>query len=88
MRCRCGGSQVETDAASGTTFCVACGEVISYSGIIPFNVCISQVGSNNQVLEENSIVAEVTFQEVAGGKTVLQGTFAGESGMYGISEFT
>lgn len=33
-----------------------------------------------QVLEENNIVAEVTFQELSGGKTVLQGAFAGESG--------
>ncbi|CAO3616901.1 unnamed protein product [Cunninghamella blakesleeana] len=32
------------------------------------------------VLEENNIVAEVTFQEMSGGKTVLQGAFAGESG--------
>ncbi|KAI8093554.1 uncharacterized protein BX664DRAFT_384967 [Halteromyces radiatus] len=32
------------------------------------------------VLEENNIVAEVTFSESAGGKTVLQGAFAGESG--------
>ncbi|KAJ8663408.1 hypothetical protein O0I10_000647 [Lichtheimia ornata] len=58
MRCRCGSSKVETEASSGTTFCVACGEV----------------------LEENTIVAEVTFQELSGGKTVLSGSFAGESG--------
>ncbi|KAI8073046.1 hypothetical protein BC940DRAFT_250460 [Gongronella butleri] len=32
------------------------------------------------VLEENNIVAEVTFAELSGGKTVLQGAFAGESG--------
>ncbi|KAI8343021.1 hypothetical protein BC941DRAFT_492198 [Chlamydoabsidia padenii] len=32
------------------------------------------------VLEENNIVAEVTFSESSGGKTVLQGAFAGESG--------
>ncbi|KAI8381450.1 uncharacterized protein BYT42DRAFT_613227 [Radiomyces spectabilis] len=58
MRCRCGSNKVEADAASGTTYCVACGEV----------------------LEENNIVAEVQFAEMSGGKTVLQGTFAGESG--------
>lgn len=27
MRCRCGSSKVETEASSGTIFCVACGEV-------------------------------------------------------------
>ena len=32
------------------------------------------------MLEENTIVAEVTFQELSGGKTVLSGSFAGESG--------
>ncbi|CAO3594341.1 unnamed protein product [Absidia cylindrospora] len=38
--------------------------------------CVSCGG----VLEENNIVAEVTFSESSGGKTVLQGAFAGESG--------
>ncbi|KAG1077350.1 hypothetical protein G6F42_024900 [Rhizopus arrhizus] len=32
------------------------------------------------VLEENTIVAEVTFGETSGGKAVLQGSYAGESG--------
>ncbi|KAI9320862.1 hypothetical protein BX666DRAFT_1851284 [Dichotomocladium elegans] len=64
MRCRCGSSKVETEAASGTTFCVACGEV----------------------LEENNIVSEVTFQESSGGKTVLSGSFAGESGRLKIAK--
>ncbi|KAI9309264.1 hypothetical protein BJ944DRAFT_173294 [Cunninghamella echinulata] len=36
--------------------------------------------SCGDVLEENNIVAEVTFQELSGGKTVLQGAYAGESG--------
>ncbi|KAI9250880.1 hypothetical protein BDA99DRAFT_204177 [Phascolomyces articulosus] len=58
MRCRCGSSKTETDAASGTIVCVGCGEV----------------------LEENTIVSEVTFQEISGGKTVLSGSFAGDSG--------
>ncbi|ORX60523.1 cyclin-like protein [Hesseltinella vesiculosa] len=59
MRCHnCGSTKVDTDPASGTTFCVQCGGV----------------------LEENNIVAEVAFQELSGGKTVLQGAFAGESG--------
>ncbi|KAI8969707.1 hypothetical protein BDB01DRAFT_583002 [Pilobolus umbonatus] len=54
----CGSDKTESDAASGTTFCVSCGEV----------------------LEENNIVAEVTFGETSGGKAVLQGSYAGESG--------
>ncbi|KAF7722975.1 transcription factor TFIIIB subunit brf1 [Apophysomyces ossiformis] len=33
-----------------------------------------------EVLEENTIVSEVAFQELSGGKTILQGSFAGESG--------
>ncbi|KAG0168371.1 transcription factor TFIIIB subunit brf1 [Apophysomyces sp. BC1015] len=32
------------------------------------------------VLEENTIVSEVAFQELSGGKTILQGSYAGESG--------
>ncbi|KAI8354185.1 hypothetical protein BD560DRAFT_407830 [Blakeslea trispora] len=32
------------------------------------------------VLEENTIVAEVTFGETSGGKAILQGSYAGESG--------
>ncbi|KAI7849014.1 hypothetical protein BDC45DRAFT_521736 [Circinella umbellata] len=33
-----------------------------------------------EVLEENAIVSEVTFQETSGGKTMLSGSFAGDSG--------
>ncbi|KAI9492772.1 cyclin-like protein [Zychaea mexicana] len=33
-----------------------------------------------EVLEENTIVSEITFQEISGGKTVLSGSFAGDSG--------
>ncbi|KAI8645914.1 hypothetical protein BD408DRAFT_429082 [Parasitella parasitica] len=32
------------------------------------------------VLEENTIVSEVTFGETSGGKAILQGSYAGESG--------
>ncbi|EIE87227.1 hypothetical protein RO3G_11938 [Rhizopus delemar RA 99-880] len=37
------------------------------------------------VLEENTIVAEVTFGETAGGKAILQGSFAGDSGRQKIA---
>ncbi|KAG2210936.1 hypothetical protein INT47_000093 [Mucor saturninus] len=59
MRCHnCGSDKTESDASSGTSYCVNCGTV----------------------LEENQIVSEVSFGETAGGKAVLQGSYAGESG--------
>ncbi|KAI9020964.1 hypothetical protein CLU79DRAFT_719710 [Phycomyces nitens] len=33
-----------------------------------------------EVLEENTMVSEISFHEMSGGKTVLSGSFAGESG--------
>ncbi|OAD80170.1 hypothetical protein PHYBLDRAFT_121728, partial [Phycomyces blakesleeanus NRRL 1555(-)] len=33
-----------------------------------------------EVLEENTMVSEVSFHEMSGGKTVLSGSYAGESG--------
>jgi transcription factor IIIB subunit 2 len=33
-----------------------------------------------KVLEENTIVAEITFGETSGGRAILQGSFAGDSG--------
>ncbi|KAI8141097.1 hypothetical protein BJV82DRAFT_645506 [Fennellomyces sp. T-0311] len=38
-----------------------------------------------EVLEENTIVSEITFQEISGGKTVLSGSFAGDSGRHKIA---
>ncbi|CEJ00569.1 hypothetical protein RMCBS344292_14621 [Rhizopus microsporus] len=59
MRCsNCGSNRTESDAASGTSYCIDCGTV----------------------LEENTIVAEVTFGETSGGRAILQGSFAGDSG--------
>ncbi|KAI7907515.1 uncharacterized protein BX663DRAFT_445246 [Cokeromyces recurvatus] len=54
----CGSNNTESDAASGTSYCIDCGTV----------------------LEENTIVSEVTFGEASNGKAILQGSFAGESG--------
>ncbi|KAI9473851.1 MAG: hypothetical protein EXX96DRAFT_528798 [Benjaminiella poitrasii] len=54
----CGSNNSESDASSGTSYCIDCGTV----------------------LEENTIVSEVTFGEASNGKAILQGSFAGESG--------
>ncbi|OLY84195.1 Transcription factor IIIB 60 kDa subunit [Smittium mucronatum] len=52
MRCSgCGGSNIEHDTASGTSFCLKCGLVV----------------------EENTIVSELTFAENSAGATVMVG---------------
>lgn len=63
MRCTvCGGSAVETDTASGCSFCVSCGNV----------------------MEENTIVSELSFGETDSGQAVLHGQFVSDKGIVGI----
>ncbi|KAL0095148.1 hypothetical protein J3Q64DRAFT_1632279 [Phycomyces blakesleeanus] len=41
-----------------------------------------------EVLEENTMVSEVSFHEMSGGKTVLSGSYAGESGRQKIARLS
>jgi transcription factor IIIB subunit 2 len=82
MRCHnCGSDKTESDASSGTSYCVDCGTVSNLFIYIYINVILTIFFfKKKKVLEENTIVAEVTFGETSGGKAVLQGSYAGESG--------
>lgn len=59
----CGGSNLEHDPATGSSFCTVCGAV----------------------LEENTIVSELTFGETDGGQAILHGQFVSDKGVIGAA---
>lgn len=67
----CGSSQVESEPASGASICTNCGTVRRFYFLPPPKLSSRRF----QVLEENTIVSEVTFAENAAGGSVLQGQF-------------
>lgn len=90
MACpHCGGNSIEYDAGQGNATCTSCGAVSIHFFFSPlsFNVVNMKLKvvfhffpfrRMTQVLEENTIVAEISFSESGGGAASVVGTFVAE----------